>query len=120
MGGYSNGQQITYKFAAAALSSATIVGRFIGPAGKTGRVVSAEALITTTTTTNPTLVLIGNSGDPNAYLTLTVAAHAANLGDNANARGVDNRIDADTVVEVAVDGGADAGAADLTITVEWS
>ena len=54
MSGYSNGQQITYKFAAATLSAAAIVGRFVGPAGKTGRVVSAEALVTTTTTTNTT------------------------------------------------------------------
>lgn len=117
---YGNGISALYRFPAAALGSAAVVGRIKGPAGAEGRLISVASVITTTTTggTAP-VVSVGNSGDPNAYGDHTIPLAAANTGQNALVRGVDNRIDADDDVEVSSDGGPTSGAADLLVLIEW-
>ena len=120
----------TYKFPAAVLSTLAVIARFQGPAGKTGRVRGIEAVLTTGTTTNPTVLSVGNNGAV-APAAVSIPVTAINLGyamTDAEIKlagaavevGVnDVELAADTIVEVDTDGGAVAGAADLYISVDW-
>ena len=120
----------TYTFPAAVLSAAAVVGRFQGPAGLVGRVRGIEYLITTGVTVAPALVTVGNNAAVNPS-SISVEVAAADTGGAATAAEKkafgaevvagtnDVELAADTVVEVASDGGATAGAADLHITVDW-
>jgi hypothetical protein len=127
---YDDGATRTYRFPAAALAAAAVVGRFIGPQGKRGRVRGIEYIVTTGVTVAPALVTVGNNAAVNpASISIEVAA--ADTGGSMTAAeekaaGADEVagtndviLDADTVVEVASDGGATAGAADLIVTVDW-
>lgn len=111
----------TYRFAAATLSSAAVVGRIQGPAGKVGRVVGLEYVLTTGTTTNPTVVTIDTVAGLTAPFAATIPVLAINLGGSATEAEVKAgaELPADTVATIASDGGAAAGAGDLNVTVAW-
>jgi len=127
---YDNADTRVYRFPAATLSAAAVVGRFIGPAGKTGRVRGIEYIVTTGTTVAASLVTVGNNA---AVLPASISVPVASANDGgamtaaevraagaAQVAGVnDVELDADTVAEVASDGGSTAGAADLIVTVDW-
>ena len=118
---YSNGLQATYRFPAAAIDTAGVIGRIAGPDGKTGRVTSVSVLCTVQLTGGDSLINVGNSGDADAYGVYTVPATAANArAAGSYAEGVENRVAADSVIEVSSDGGATAGDGDVVVTVEWS
>ena len=111
----------TYRFPAAALNSAAALGRIVGPKGKTGRLMGVAAVITTNVTTDPSGVRIGTGAAHSKYGTLSVpVATAGNAANDAVINPVDdNLIPADSVVLVATDGAAAAGAADLLVYIDW-
>lgn len=119
---YDHPLQITYKFpASAVLSTAGVAGRLIGPAGKRGRVLGCQGILTTATTGAASQILVGTAADPDANLVVDVPVQAINTGvqaSDANIR-AGALLDADTVYQVSGDGAATAGAADITLVVGW-
>ena len=129
MSGYSNGVQITYKFAAFAGISAAGQSseKIAGPAGMTGRPVSMVAVMTTGNTTLPGLVEIKNNASAVTYGSLIVPVLAIELtAGNLVIDDVDDaptdtgRIPAGAVLELDGDGAGTAGVADIYLTIEWS
>lgn len=116
---YSNPICATYRFPAASTTSAAVVGRISGPAGKTGRLVGASYVITTATTVTAPVVHIGSGSDADAYGILTMAVAAANAIGNTVTRGVTPEIPASDVVNVAIATTSTAGAADLIVYIDW-
>ena len=118
---YDNPIQVSYRLEAAAIATLGVLGRLAGPAGRAGRVLSIAAVVTTTTTTNPTVITVDtNAGLTNPpSLTIPVATAPAVAGSlQADTEGADE-LPADTAIEIQTDGGAAAGAADITVTVGW-
>lgn len=127
---YDNGDVRTYKFAAAALETSAIIGRFLGPLGKRGRVRGIEVQLTVATTDTATILSVGVNG-ATAPASISIPVLAINLGHVATAAelalagadevaGVNDVIlTADTQVEVDTNGGCTAGDGDVYVTVEW-
>jgi hypothetical protein len=111
----------TYRFAAATLSAAAIVGRVQGPAGKVGRVIGFEYVVTTTTTTNPAVITVDTNAGLTGPFTSSVPVATAPAAGAATAAQMKAgaELPADTVIEIASDGGPGAGAADLNVTIAW-
>lgn len=127
---YSNGIQMTYKFAAfAGLSAAGQSSEKIaGPEGATGRLIAMVAVVTTgVTVAAGKATLRNNVTTTELYGSLTVPVLAAELsaGDlviNDQGPGATtdtSRIPADAQLELDGDGLATAGAADIYVTIEW-
>ena len=116
---YENPEVINYRFAAATISGAAVIGRFISPAGKKGRVVDIATIVTTGVTVAASTVQVGLTADPNAYATLTVPISAANAGANGAVAVDQHEIPADTVVDVYSGGECTAGACDINVTIAW-
>ncbi len=126
---YSNDRR-TYRFPKVAVDTGTILGRFIGPLGKKGRVRGMEYLIINATTAAATLITCGvNGATLPAALSIPIAS--ANAGGAMTAAQLkaagavevastnDVELTADTVIEVTTDQGATAGDADIIVTVDW-
>ncbi len=120
----------TYQFLSAAVDTGTILARLIGPVGKVGRVRGMEFVIINATTTAATLITCGENGAtlpaamtiPVGIAAISGAMSAAQI-DAAGAPVVagvnDVELPADTVIEITTDQGADAGDADITVTIDW-
>ena len=125
MSTYDNPDRRTYRFPAAALSSAAVVGRFIGPKGKVGHVRSMEHIVTTGVTTAAGSVTVDTNAGLTAPFTTSIPVSSANAGgsstkaQNAVGAALAAQLPADTVVEVQAGGEPAAGAADLIIEVDW-
>ncbi len=119
---YDNADLVTYQLSAASLTSAAVIGRFTGPAGKQGRVAAVTGILTTGVTVAASTLTIGpTGGTATANLDSSVAIAAINTGfsvTNAQIK-VGAVIAKDVVSEVATDGGATAGAADIYVTIAW-
>jgi len=127
---YDGADRRVYRFPAAAIDTAGVFGRFIGPRGKVGRVRGIEAVNTAAVTVAASSITVGNNGAV-APASLSIPVSAINAGTSmtaaeekaAGAKEVagtnDVELEADTVVEVESDGGATAGDADITVTVDW-
>lgn len=117
---YDNALRETYRFPAATISAAAVVGRLIGPAGKVGRVVNISTVVTTDVTVAAGTVTVGNNGAaaPATHTVPVSAANAALAAPYADLQGND-ALAADTLVEVAAGGEPTAGAADIIVTVDW-
>jgi len=114
----------TYKFPAATLSGAAIVGRIPSPIGAIGEVTSVAVLCTTNLTGSEGTLTIGRSGNSNAYGTLTLPNTSADSQvDGAFTKpyqfGVIPRAGGE-VIEVAAGGEPTAGAGDIYVTVKWT
>jgi len=116
---YSNPQTMLYRFPAATVSAAAIVGRIISPAGKSGRLVDIGFVTTTDTTVAICTIDVGLTADVDAFGTLSVPIQAAAAVTNGMTRGTDNDIPADTVVEVSANGECTAGAGDILVAIDW-
>ncbi len=116
---YSNPQTVAYRFPAAVLSSAAIVGRIQAPAGMKGRVSDVSVVTTTATTVAACTVDVGTAGAVADYGTQTVPITAINLGVNGFTGVADHEIPAGTLVEVSANGECTAGAGDLTVIIDW-
>ena len=123
---YSNGIQITYKFAAFAGISAAGQSseKIVGPAGKTGRIVAMVGVVTTANTTAiGGITLRDNVTTTTVFATMACPIQAAELALSApviDGVGADFRIPAGTVLELDGDGLGTAGVADVYVTIEWS
>lgn len=127
---YDNADQRVYRFPAVTISAAAVVGRIIGPAGKVGRVRGMEYIVTTGVTVAASSVTVGNNGAV-APAAISIPIASANDGGAMTAAEVkaagaavvagtnDVELAADTVVEIASDGGSTAGAVDLVVNVDW-
>lgn len=102
-----------------AVITASVKHRVQGPPGSTGRLVGMCGVISTTLTGSNSLIRVGSAADPDAYGTLTLVAGAVGVAVATFTRGVLERIPADAVVQIDSDGGSTAGAADLTIDIDW-
>ena len=116
---YANPTTVGYRFPAAVLSSAAIIGRIQAPDGKKGRVVDVSVVTTTATTANPCTVDVGTSGAVAAYATQTIPVTAVNLGVQGNVSVYNHEIPEGTLVEVSANGECTAGAGDLTVIIDW-
>ena len=117
---YGNPTTVTYRFPAATISAAATIGRFIGPAGLTGKVVDICSVVTTGVTTLPGTVTVGTVADPDSNATLTVAVSAANAVQNGATKVFEAELAADTIHVVNAGGECAAGAADIIVIVDWS
>jgi len=111
----------TYTLPNSAIDTATVKLRVIGPAGLRGRLESIGAVITADTTDAASVVQVGTAATADAFGTLSVPVASAGASTNAAVilTDDDNFMAADTVVEIASDGGSTAGDADLTVTIAW-
>jgi hypothetical protein len=121
---YSNPIYKTTIVRAADLSSAAVVDTFIGPAGKTGRVVDVTYLVTTGVTVAPSNIRVGPNSDPDAGAIVPVPVSSAGASGQGVRDGASPNIDlgelsADTEVEISTSGAADAGAADIYVVTVW-
>lgn len=124
---YDKLKTVTYNFPAADLSAAA-THRLAIPAGaQMARVLDIAVEVTTATTEGATSVSVGYAGDPLAYAALSVPPAAAGTVHNGRtAGGVFRAVyQADAgageldYLTVTLDGGAAAGAGNLTITVGY-
>lgn len=121
----------SYRFEAEAVDTAAVFGRFIGPAGKRGRVRGIEFIATAATVgATSSFVTAGNNAAV-APASLELVAALINTGQAMSAAEIkaagadvvagtnDVELAADTVVEVASDGGLTSGDGDVIVSVDW-
>lgn len=118
---YNHPKTSTYTLPAAALSTAATLLAVMGPKGHKGRLVGIGAVVTTGVTVAATEVQVGNSDSSDAYGALSVPVSGANSGHNdAVINPVDdNLMPADEPVIIATTGTSTAGAANVTVTIDW-
>ncbi len=118
---YHDPVHATYTLPAASLASAATLLSVTGPAGKKGRLVGITGVVTTGVTDAAAAVTVGTDADADAYGSLSVPVGAAGTSANdATVQPADaNLIPADSVVEIAADGAATAGAADIAVHIAW-
>jgi len=120
MNTYDQPTVISYELNAASLASAAELRTLVGPAGKTGRVTSISALVTTGVTGAPATVSVNTLNDAIQAGSLEVPVGAADTFANASVNGTDDTlIPADTAFTIDCDGGATAGAANLVVAIAW-
>lgn len=130
---YDNGNIVTHRSVAITTTAAAATYAIRGPKGKRGRLVDVIATCTTTHVlgTTVTSLLIGKSGDTDAYGTfkppaLTAATGVATLLDADNAASTivaGHLIEADSEVlltTVANAGGSAAGVLLYDVLIDWS
>jgi hypothetical protein len=116
---YSNPVTAIYRFPAAALSTAGIVGRIVGPMGKKGVVASIGSVVTTSVTVAAANLSITDLSGDVVYATASVPVSSANAVRNTFASVQNHEVEQDAVVLVSTDGGSTAGAADLLVGIDW-
>ena len=118
---YDHPRQGVYRFAAATLSGAAIVGRIIGPKGKIGRLAGFQYVMTTATTDDVSVVTLDTVAGLTAPATVDVPIKAINLGGAATVAEIaaGDEFPADTIITIASNGGSTAGAADLLVAIDW-
>lgn len=110
----------TIQLSAAVLSAAAELLTLVGPKGKSGRVDSITALVTTGVTVAPSVVSVNTIDDAVAAGSLTVPVGAADtFANDAVTSKDDTLLPADTPFTIDVDGGATAGAANLVVIIAW-
>jgi hypothetical protein len=121
MRSYDHPIEVSYRFPAAAVATAAVLGRVIGPAGASGRVLSLTHIVTTDVTVAPSVITVDTGVGVTTPVTMTIPVSAANSGGSASDAAIKagSELPADTVVEVSSDGGATAGAADISLTIGW-
>ena len=116
---YDRPHSLSYHFPAASLTTAAVIGTVSGQKGATGRVRSVTAAIATTADAN-TAVRVGTSGSAALFANLPVLTTDTVVANGFTAStGDSNLIPADSQVEVSVDGVPTAGAADVTVEIDW-
>lgn len=127
MSGFYDGSKgrRTYSFglggAVVAFDTVTAYGQISGPAGKVGRVVGFEWVVSVTTTTNPTVFDIDTAGGLTLPFTTSIPAITAPAAGAASAAefSAGAELPADTPIVITSDAGAAAGDGYLSITVVW-
>ena len=123
MSGFYDGNdgRRTYSFMAAAIDTAAIFGRIQGPAGRIGRLIGVEWHLTAEATTNATVITFDHAVALTVLPQTSIAAAAINLGGSATEAELllGDEFLADTIIECTSNGGADAGDADVHVTIQW-
>jgi hypothetical protein len=106
---------------AIAFDTVTAYGQIAGPAGKVGRVVGFEWVVTATTTTNPTVFDLDTAGGLAVPFTSSIPAITAPAAGAATAAEMSAHTEfpADTPIVITSDAGAAAGDGYLVIEVVW-
>ena len=105
---------------AIAFDTITAYGSISGPAGKVGRVVGFEWVVTVETTTNPTVFDLDTAGGLTTPFTTSIPATTPAAGAATAAEfAAGDELPADTPIVITSDAGAAAGDGFLTITVVW-
>jgi hypothetical protein len=115
----TNPTDVAYRFPAATLSTAGVIGRIQAPSGMKGVVVDVSCVTTTATTVAACTVDVGTSADPDAYGVQTIPVTAVNLGVNGFDDVFNHEIPEGTLVEVSANGECTAGAGDITVIINW-
>lgn len=120
---YDQPIQVTYKFPAAVLSAAAVIGEIAGPAGRSARALSIAAVVTTTLTgSTDAVVTVDSVGGVTTPPSLTIPGDTADGGiagsTQGNTEGA-SELPGDELLQVSSDGGPSAGAADLYVTLGW-
>ena len=122
---YDNALTITYKFPAAAVDTAAVMGRLRGPDGLKGRIRSMDYVMVAATTVAVSNLIVGIAADTDKFASSVVPITAINGGASDvtlaadAATGEKAIIDADADVIITSDGGATAGDCDIYITIDW-
>ncbi|MDT8364295.1 MAG: hypothetical protein RQ714_06570 [Nitrosomonas sp.] len=116
---YSNPLTAVYRFPAATVSTAAVVGRIVGPKGLSGTVVGIGSVVTTGVTVAASSITVGSASSASAYATAAVPVSGANAVANDFTPVANHVIAPDEVVNVAAGGEATAGAADLLVMINW-
>jgi len=118
---YDNADSRTYRFPAETISGAGVLQRVIGPAGKVGRVRGFEYIVTTDVTVAASAITVDTNAGLSSPFSTSIAVASANDGGAATAAELKAADDlpADTVIEIATDGGSTAGACDLIVRIDW-
>jgi hypothetical protein len=126
MSGFYDGSKgrRTYNFGGTvpvALDTDTVLGQISGPAGKVGRVVGFEWIVSVETTTNPTVIDIDTAGGLTLPFTTSIPASAAGTAGAATKAELKAgaELPADTPVLINSDAGAAAGDGYVAVTVVW-
>lgn len=123
MSGFYDGSKgrRTYRFAGLTVTAAAVIGRVQGPAGKVGRVVGFEYILTTGVTVGAAGITVDTNAGLTAPFTTSLPIAAVNTGGAATATQLKagDELPADTVVELSSDAAATAGAADIALTIVW-
>ena len=112
----------SYRLPAAATTTAGVLGRFIGPAGRVGRVVNISHIVTTAVTVAADVISVGPNGAAAPVLHsvgVSLIAAGGAISRTAASLLAQTELPADTVVEIATNGASTLGAADINVTVEW-
>lgn len=121
---YDNPERTLIHLDAQTLSAAADVASVIGPAGKVGRVSRLGVGVTTAFTVADTVLSL-DTVTPSlaAPPTLTIPFTGSAIGDNVEAtRAALNsftELPADTLLQLATDGGSTAGAGSVTLQIDW-
>lgn len=118
---YENPTTTTHTVKAGSLITAATLLSVMGPRGLTGVLRSIAAVNTTGVTVAASSVIVGITGTLAKFGTLPVPISAINAGTNAaTLTAADtNLIAANSVVIISSGGGATAGAADITVVIDW-
>jgi len=106
---------------AIAFDTVTAYGSISGPAGKVGRVVGFEWVVTVSTTADPTVFVMDTAAGLTAPFTTSIPIATAPAAGAATAAqlAAGDELPADTPVTIVSDAGATAGDGYLAITVVW-
>ena len=118
---YDNPIRITYQLDAATISASADLLKFVGPAGLQGKIAAMSSVVTTAVTVAATLIDVGTAGDDDAFAEMTVPISSADavLNTFTNHTDDDNLLAADTLVVISAGGECTAGAANITLTIDW-
>ena len=119
---YDNPLRESYYLPAADIAGGGVLGNFVGPKGKVGRVANVSYVLTVAATVADSDLTVGPNGAATP-VTVTVPFTASAIGSNDATAQADLKgqtdLAADTVVEVASDGGSTAGTGNIVVTVDW-
>jgi hypothetical protein len=119
---YDKALRESYYLPAAAIAAGGVLGSFVGPKGKVGRVANVSYVLTTAATVADSVLTVGPNGAATP-VSLTVPFTGSAIGANDATTSADLygqvELAADTVVEVASDGGSTAGVGNIVVTVDW-
>ena len=118
---YDTPFRMSYTIPAAAIDTAAVLLSVCGPAGLKGRVSNISGVVTTSTTVAASEIQVGTTADEDAYATCAVPVLTAPAVFNTlvDLTSDANLIPANSVVEIASDGGATAGDGDIVVTIDW-
>lgn len=119
---YANPLTVGYRVKAADLTSAGLIDRIVGPKGMRGVVAGIQSVVTTGVTGSGSSISVSSDVGGEVitpYAELKIPVSSANAVGNDYTPGPDHEIAADEVVDISSSGQSTAGAADVTVIINW-